>query len=288
MSAQPDLVIDVGMHVGDDTAFYLAQGRRVVAVEANPELAEAGRRRFAAEVAAGRLEILNLGIAGQAGFADFWVCESNPEWSSFNRAIASRDGKPHHGVRIPTARFREVLARCGTPGYLKIDIEGNDLLCLEDLSPAALPTYVSLESECTGDAEYTSAAEGLESLRRLRDLGYRRFKLIHQFTFVPLSLPMSLGHRLDRLARRYLLHPPLSKVRGAWRLTGLLLQRERLARRFGWSFPVGSSGPWGEETPGRWMGYHKAAQTYQHYRDLHFSQPGARPYSFWCDWHAKV
>lgn len=32
----PALVIDVGMHNGDDTAYYLHRGYRVVAIEANP------------------------------------------------------------------------------------------------------------------------------------------------------------------------------------------------------------------------------------------------------------
>ena len=37
-----DLVFDLGLDNGDDTSFYLAKGLRAVAVEANPELVEAG------------------------------------------------------------------------------------------------------------------------------------------------------------------------------------------------------------------------------------------------------
>ncbi len=48
-----DLVYDVGMHRGEDTAFYLAKGYRVVGFEANPELVEACQRRFAAEIGGG-------------------------------------------------------------------------------------------------------------------------------------------------------------------------------------------------------------------------------------------
>lgn len=39
-----DLVYDVGMHNGDDTAFYVSQGYRVVAIEADPAQAEAGAK----------------------------------------------------------------------------------------------------------------------------------------------------------------------------------------------------------------------------------------------------
>jgi len=48
-----DLVL--GMHNGDDTAYYLARGYDVVAVEANPALCASAGKRFAPEVAAGRL-----------------------------------------------------------------------------------------------------------------------------------------------------------------------------------------------------------------------------------------
>src|SRR5690348_14857053 len=40
------LIYDVGLCDGDDTAFYLAKGFRVVAVEANPALVAAAKQRF--------------------------------------------------------------------------------------------------------------------------------------------------------------------------------------------------------------------------------------------------
>ena len=41
--AAPDrnLIFDIGMHIGQDTEFYLKKGFRVVAIEADPTLAEA-------------------------------------------------------------------------------------------------------------------------------------------------------------------------------------------------------------------------------------------------------
>ncbi len=35
-----DLVYDIGMNNGDDTAYYLSLGFRTVAIEANPELVD--------------------------------------------------------------------------------------------------------------------------------------------------------------------------------------------------------------------------------------------------------
>ena len=55
---QDDLIIDVGMHDGTDTAYYLAKGFRVVAVEANPALVRAAQDRFSVEIDEGRLAII--------------------------------------------------------------------------------------------------------------------------------------------------------------------------------------------------------------------------------------
>ena len=40
------LILDLGMNNGDDTAYYLTRGFRVVALDANPALCEGARKRF--------------------------------------------------------------------------------------------------------------------------------------------------------------------------------------------------------------------------------------------------
>jgi hypothetical protein len=70
MESSDRLIFDVGFDNGDDTDHYLARGFDVVAIEANPELVEVGRRRFAAAIEAGKLRLLNVGIAELSGHAD--------------------------------------------------------------------------------------------------------------------------------------------------------------------------------------------------------------------------
>ena len=36
----PNLIYDVGLHLGEDTEYYLKKGFRVIAFEANPELVD--------------------------------------------------------------------------------------------------------------------------------------------------------------------------------------------------------------------------------------------------------
>jgi len=164
----PNLIYDVGMHNGDDTAYYLFRGYSVVAIEANPLLVEAGRQRFAAEIAAGRLTILPVGITAEPGTNTFWVNEVHSEWSSFVKGMGCRDGTPCHAIEVSCVRFGDVLAEHGVPYYLKVDIEGLDALCLKALDPADLPPYVSAEGNYLG------------TLCEMYSAGYRGFKLVNQ------------------------------------------------------------------------------------------------------------
>jgi FkbM family methyltransferase len=279
------LIFDVGLNVGQDTAFYLSRGHRVVAIEADPTLAEAARRRFCLDIEAGNLDIVNAGIADHEGVAEFWICDGKSEFNSFHENIAARDGYPHHRIEVPTVRFASILERFGTPYFLKIDIEGHDELCLADLAPSSLPRFISVESECTAGDGATTVEDGLRVLGTLRDLGYRKFKLIDQRTFCSLAVP-SVNYLLDSFARRVLDKPPLNGLRGTYRLSQYLMVRPRLERKFRRGFPLGSSGVAGNDTPGRWIKYEQAAHAYRHYRSKHFQDLAARPYSFWCDWHA--
>jgi FkbM family methyltransferase len=78
----PDLIFDIGCHVGHDTAYYLHRGYRVVAVDANPKLVAQVGERLASHVRAGRLTLLNVGIAATAGEFDLWLSASDTGSSS--------------------------------------------------------------------------------------------------------------------------------------------------------------------------------------------------------------
>ncbi len=74
-----DLIYDVGMNNGDDTAYYLAKGFRVVAIEADPFLVQDVSPRFQQEITAGRLTILNVGVSDAEGTFPFYVCDTHRE-----------------------------------------------------------------------------------------------------------------------------------------------------------------------------------------------------------------
>jgi FkbM family methyltransferase len=206
-----DLVIDVGAHDGSDTARYLADGYRVVAIEANPVLVRRLEERFAAEVADGRLEVVGAGVHENDGEASFYVSE-NDLLSSFLRDRATVGGVQAEEVTIPVLGFRGILEKYGSPHYLKVDIEGMDGVCLDALQPDRLPRFLSVELGWDAPAV----------LRRLQQLGYRRFKIISQS-----------GHHAVTLNRL-------------------------LTKRVKHSTPDHTSGPFGDAADGPWLSFRSA------------------------------
>jgi FkbM family methyltransferase len=166
----PDLVYDVGMHVGNDTASYLRDGYRVVGIEASPILVEHCRQRFARELSNGLLRILPVGISDTSGVLPFYVNPRNDEWSNFDKAVGWRDGEGLI-IEVPTMRLEEIFEYYKPPYYLKCDIETSDihvLNALKSLKQEDLPQYVSVE------------AHHLDYLMILRSLGYEKFKVVDQ------------------------------------------------------------------------------------------------------------
>lgn len=236
----PQLIYDVGMHNGDDTAYYLHRGFKVIAVEADPDLAAAGRERFAAAIAEGRLTIVNKAIAAQPGEAEFWICDQLRVWNSFDKNIASRNGLPCHSVKVQTVPLRDLLAEHGVPHYLKLDIEGHDHIAAADISPEDAPEFVSLEINSVDD------------FWLLRSKGYQRFKCIQQGYFRPVLSPrLSLGSALDVAMIRLKSTPLANRLRAALRS---MRPTPPPANTLGaWTFAPGSSGPFGDDTPGEWL-----------------------------------
>jgi FkbM family methyltransferase len=280
-----NLVYDVGMGDGADTAYYLAKGRRVVAIDANPLAVERASQTFADAIRAKRLTILNIGISKEEGPVPFWICDGFPEWSSFHPSIASRDGLLHHKVTVECRSFASVLAEFGVPCYLKLDIEANEIHCLRDLSATDLPEYVSFEK---------SGYEKQE-LRLLKELGYTGFKILSQFHFLPVEFPPTHEQRRFETAAR-LAKSQNFFVRAARRL-GMrnLLDREIARYRVcsEWTFPMGSSGPLSEETKGKWQSYDQILETFARAEAARESgKPSIfwrteEPWTFWADFHAR-
>ena len=254
-----DLIFDIGMHNGDDTAYYLASGYDVVAVEANPEFCAAARERFAAEIAAGRLTICNVGIAEQAGELEFWVSERS-EWSSFHKEIATRAGVSASPIVVPTMRLADLLNNYPAALCVKIDIEGNDSLCIRELErSSSLPAYVSFELSTYAAFGGNDAAADIQFLAKL---GYQGFKCIRQNDWREITP--------DNMQWQGRMRKILAKAGSHGVVLGVLLRHlhYRRTRTNGRRFAVGSSGPLAREFPGRWMTCEETLAVFENLRAL--------------------
>ncbi|HWE10030.1 MAG TPA: FkbM family methyltransferase [Solirubrobacteraceae bacterium] len=270
-----DLIFDVGFHNGEDTEHYLSKGFRVVAVEANPVLVSQGRQRFAREIADERLIIEDAAVAPENGSIELWVNESNDEWSSIDRSVGSRDGSGRgavsvsaatgraHPVEVNAVRFDALLARHGVPYYLKIDIERADFHCLRALDPDHLPRYLSIE------------AHALEYFCALHELGYREFKCVDQERHNLRPMPLTNETVAGRAART-VAHYTTAAQRE-------LRRRMRLSEG---RFPMGGSGPFGEDTPGPWLPLEDAVYDWLHWHRRAKNRGSLNMYS-WYDIHVR-
>lgn len=281
-----DLIYDIGANNGDDTAYYLYKGFRVIAVEANPVLADKVKQRFGEYVENGQLTVLNVGIAEVAATATFWVNEQHDEWSSFIKEIAGRHNLPCYPVDVACVRLKDLFAEYGVPFCLKVDIEGNDIFCLHDLDKNDLPVYVSVE------------AHRLEYLCLLTALGYTSFKCIdqtdhntpalHNNETIPalVALP-TLEQKIKRKLKRVIRHSSLYKwIRVPKSVSKVTEHPQAKPETTNFIFAAGSSGPFGEDTFGEWEDLETTAYNWLHYR-LGYKQRGTLNMNGWYDFHAK-
>lgn len=174
-----DLIYDVGLHKGEDSAFYLAKGYRVVAFEANPELVEQCRKRFASEIAAGRLTIVEGAITDSSASTVRFYKHTESGWGTTSEEWTTRNEKAGEvePVDVPAVSFTDTLRRTGIPSFMKIDVEGADRLCLEALLDfEQRPQSVSIEA----NPYYASSENLMSEFALLQQLGYDRFALVQQ------------------------------------------------------------------------------------------------------------
>lgn len=235
---QDDTIFDVGVHKGEDTDFYLKKGFKVIGFEADPVLADILRETFRDAIDAGQFTLLEGAVTDATGDVTFYRNEEKTQFGTLNPDWRRRNaliGRDQEAVIVRTTDFADALSRFGAPHYLKIDIEGSDHLCLEALRDVdAVPDYVSIESEKVNWQALQAEVALLQSL------GYTRFKAVQQ---------------------RFIHRKPVRV-------------RARDGRVFTHRFQAGASGPFGEDTTGRWLSaddllsrYARIFQEYQRWGD---------------------
>lgn len=138
-----ELVFDIGMSDGNDTAFYLAKGFRVIGVEPDVKRFYALGERFGADIETGRFCLENsVPDARDGEIVEF---------------LPAGGARPYHAVTIG---WSGLVKKYGIPHYVRLSRAAPGFF--SDAGPAR-PVYISVPAE---DAEALPA------------IGYRRFKLV--------------------------------------------------------------------------------------------------------------
>lgn len=271
------LIFDIGLHLGEDTAYYLQKGFKVVGVDANPDAIGAAIQKFNTAIQSGQLILVNCAVCDFEGETSFNISEESI-WSSLHLKVASRNEAVKNIITVKAASLRHLFNQYGVPYYCKIDIEGADQQALESLSGGTdRPPFISVETECLGSTGQLNDDEALATLYTLHRLGYNQFKLVDQASLHPL-VPFTPFYGTGyfnkvKLKTSYLLWPSY---------------RVRLGQRLGFNFLPGGTGPFGDDILARWMDFETAKATLLYHRAAYFKKTDALNYGFWCDWHAKL
>jgi FkbM family methyltransferase len=271
-----NLVFDIGLNNGDDTAYYLELGYRVVGVEADPVLASRCIRRFANEILQERVRVVNAGVLKEAGEFIFYRNLRDEGWSSF-QSEKGKAGGMWEELKIPCITTGQLIAEHGKPFFMKVDIEGADIQTLHSMTPATAPAYISLELNCADP-----------TLEILIDRGYSAFKFVNGETYRPTApiFDYEIGWRLLRKIGR---HAPW--VRNT---IGKLPERLRPKSEYdpqgkhspdGYLFGPYCSGPFGEQAAGSWLTCDAALRWFGDLKNAY--RRAAKENTFWWDVHAR-
>jgi FkbM family methyltransferase len=151
------------MHNGDDTEYYLLKGAEVVGIEANPALLPGLRSRFAGDISAHRLTLIDKAVGPEEKLVPFYVGPGNALQSSM---VRKRVGFSQ--IEVQAVRLSSLMQEYGLPAFAKIDVEFMDGAVLDDLNRFDMvPPHLSVE------------VHAFDIFFRLYAMGFTQFRLIN-------------------------------------------------------------------------------------------------------------
>lgn len=173
------LAYDIGCYTGDTCEELLVFYDKVICIDANPRNIEKIREKYRDNKS---VVVIKGCISNSINLVDFYI-SNNSQLSSCIREIPEREGISEVIKSMPID-INDIIRIYGCPDFLKCDIEGSDVVLLEQLLMSSYrPRYISCESEGIGDRDVDFAnGEHLRVLNWLKRLGYTKFCLLNNMT----------------------------------------------------------------------------------------------------------
>jgi FkbM family methyltransferase len=215
----PKLIYDVGLHHGQDTDYYLKKGFRVIAFEADPGNAAFCRNRFRETIGDGRLTIVEGAITEDtptdaAPSVKFYRNADHSLWGSTSEDWAVRNEVL--GTRNDIIRVPAIdFTECLAKFGVPHYLKA-DIVGSETICLRALLNFTNKPDYLSIRSEKLVFKKLEYEFELLERLGYSQFKAIKQdFERIKPQLPSNNGPKFH-------------------------------------TFEDGASGPFGEESPGKW------------------------------------
>ncbi len=141
------VIYDFGANNGDDVPYYLLKAETVVAVEANPQLADEIAARFADEIRTGRVIVENCVLTADpaTGPVPFYLHRTNPVLSQFPAPTPSVMDQFTQQT-FPARYVNDLFRDHGEPYYVKVDLEHYDAVILAAMFRGGFfPPFISTE-----------------------------------------------------------------------------------------------------------------------------------------------
>ncbi len=173
------LVFDVGANIGDKTWVFKQIATSVVCVEPDKSCFAVLRTRYSRDKSI-RLE--NVALGDQIGEATFFMEEEGSCYSTLsekqkNWLLSNHRLAQFQEVKVATSTLDGLIAKYGTPDFLKIDVEGYELPVFNGLSHF-IPV-ISFEANLPRFREET-----FRILERFRERESTRYNLMQRHDFL--------------------------------------------------------------------------------------------------------
>jgi FkbM family methyltransferase len=149
-----DLIFDIGANNGSKTDIFLRLGARVVAVEpdeVNKSILEEKFSRY--RLRRKPLEIVHKAVSDTNRMETMWIDTPGSALNTFSRkwveTLRADNTRFGHGLNfaqrqtVPTTTLEDLFVRYGRPFFIKIDVEGHELMVLRGMRQAV--PYISFE-----------------------------------------------------------------------------------------------------------------------------------------------
>ena len=207
------VIYDIGSNDGDAIRYYLMKCDKVVAVEANPLLADIIKSKYPNEINNGKVVVESCVVTDKPdlGEVNFYVHKNNHVLSQFPCPLPDQMSE-FDLVKLPSVSILDIINKHGTPYYIKLDVEHYEVPLLRSLFAHNIrPPYISAE---------VHSWEVFDTL--VKEGEYKLFKLVIGWSVCDIYQNRLIEHHITKNLMHY-------------------------------SFPYHSSGPFGNDVDGDWL-----------------------------------